>query len=241
MNYIELINNFWDFAEENDIKSNEISVYFALLKYNNSLNWIPSFRCDYAVICQYASVSKNTFYSSVNKLSEFGLIKYEKGKRNVLKPKISILKIKNRKGIIKEQSEEQHEEQNEEQKGNLYKLLNNKTIKLLNINYKSVNKNLESWILNSKNEIKILNEIKIRDNVFLKKEEKEKLISEYGEKDFEWIINKLSNYKLASGKKYKSDYGAINSWVIKELLKFKSEPDTNLTAEQKLNKALGLC
>ena len=33
------------------------------------------------------------------------------------------------------------------------------------------------------------------------------------------MVNKLSNYKLSSGKKYKSDYGAINSWVVKEWLK----------------------
>jgi hypothetical protein len=33
------------------------------------------------------------------------------------------------------------------------------------------------------------------------------------------IMEKLSNYKLASGKKYASDYGAINSWVAKQVEK----------------------
>ena len=41
---------------------------------------------------------------------------------------------------------------------------------------------------------------------------KEKL----GEKGFLFCVNKLSDYKLAKGATYKSDYGAINSWVIKE-------------------------
>lgn len=150
MNYIEQINNFWAFIEEKEMSSSDISVYFSLLKYNNSLNWMDSFRCDYSIICQYASVSKNTFYKSINKLSDLGLISYKKGERNILKPRISILKLKNRKGIVKEQNEEQ----NEEQKGNLYKLLNYKTIKLLQNHTEDVadflNENLED-ILKSNN------------------------------------------------------------------------------------------
>lgn len=52
------------------------------------------------------------------------------------------------------------------------------------------------------------------DNVLLKEGEYNKLISEYGEYNVKLILNKLSSYKLAHGKKYKSDYGAINQWVI---------------------------
>lgn len=149
MNYIEQINNFWSHTEEMDLSSTDISVYFSLLKYNNQLNWITSFRCDYAVICQYSRVSKNSFYKSINNLSNLNLITYEKGERNVLKPKIVVLKLKNRKGTIKEQNEEQ----NEEQKGNLYKLLNKETIKLINKNYGVVNKNLKNWIEETKKPI----------------------------------------------------------------------------------------
>ena len=61
--------------------------------------------------------------------------------------------------------------------------------------------------------------VNVSDNVILKKTEKETLILKYKQKGFDWMINKLSNYKLSSGKKYKSDYGAINSWVVKEWLK----------------------
>ncbi|QQV91469.1 primosomal protein [Tenacibaculum phage Gundel_1] len=147
MNYIEIINNFWAYTEDKDISSSDTSVYFALLKYNNSLNWIKEFRCDYAVICQYSRVSKNTFYKSIDNLSDLKLIQYEKGVRNHLKPKVSILKIKNRKGIIKEQKGNTEGTQ-EEQKGNLYKLLNIETIKLLNNkNYsKKINDNLKIWL-----------------------------------------------------------------------------------------------
>ena len=61
--------------------------------------------------------------------------------------------------------------------------------------------------------------VSVNDNVILKEKEKEKLILKHGQKGFDWMIDKLSNYKLSSGKKYKSDYGAINSWVVKEWLK----------------------
>ena len=131
MNYIEQINNFWDKADEIELKSNEIAIYFALLRMNNQLGWIASFRCDWAIISQYAGVSKNTFYKCLESLQNHKLIKYEKGIRNCLKPKISILKIKNRKGTEKEQ-ERNKKGTEKEQKGNLNKPINNKTNKPIN-------------------------------------------------------------------------------------------------------------
>jgi hypothetical protein len=59
------------------------------------------------------------------------------------------------------------------------------------------------------------------ENVFLKEKEYNILIEKFGEINTKKILEKLSSYKLAHGKKYKSDYGAINQWVI-EALKFNS-------------------
>lgn len=143
MNYIQLINSFWAKAESDNLKGNDISVYFALLKYCNKLNWLNPFVCHWDILCQYAKVSKNSYYNSIETLSSKGYIKYQKGKKNQLKPKVFILEFENREGTIKEQNEEQ----NEEQKGNLYKLLNTKTIKLINNNASLVNYNLEKWII----------------------------------------------------------------------------------------------
>jgi len=64
--------------------------------------------------------------------------------------------------------------------------------------------------------------VTVKENVILKKKEIETLKDKYGLKGYEWIIDKLSNYKLSSGKTYASDYGAINSWVVKEWVKIKS-------------------
>jgi len=64
------------------------------------------------------------------------------------------------------------------------------------------------------------------DNIKIKKVEKLKLIEKYGLDAYQWFVYKLSNYKLSNGKTYKSDYGAINSWVIKELGKNKKTEST---------------
>ena len=52
-----------------------------------------------------------------------------------------------------------------------------------------------------------------RDNVTLLLAEKNKLVKAHGQVAVDWMLDTLDNYKLAHGKKYKSDYGAINSWV----------------------------
>lgn len=52
-------------------------------------------------------------------------------------------------------------------------------------------------------------------NVHLLEEEYEKLVAKHGRGATELMIEKLANFKLAHGKKYQSDYGAINNWVAK--------------------------
>ena len=96
-----------------------------------------------------------------------------------------------------------------------------KSSKLKNPNDSQINP------LEEEDEIEIEEEY---DNIKIKKVEKSKLIEKHGKLGYEWMIGKLSNYKLSSGKKYKSDYGAINSWVVKEL---KKDVSTN-NQEQKV-------
>jgi hypothetical protein len=132
MNYISQINGFWKIAEDKQFSSSEIATYFALLNYCNNLNWLNPFVCHFEYVCQTASISKNTFYACMEKLHNEKLIEYTKGVKNSKKPKVFILNLENKtknKTGIKLRTEE---EQNEEQKGNLYKLLNNETIKPIN-------------------------------------------------------------------------------------------------------------
>ena len=132
MNYISQINGFWKIAEDKQFSSSEIATYFSLLNYCNNLNWLNPFVCHFEYVCQTASISKNTFYACMEKLNNEKLIEYTKGVKNSKKPKVFILNLENKtknKTGIKLRTEE---EQNEEQKGNLYKLLNNETIKPIN-------------------------------------------------------------------------------------------------------------
>jgi hypothetical protein len=52
--------------------------------------------------------------------------------------------------------------------------------------------------------------------VKMTEEEYAKLVEQIGEEGTKWCIDKLNNYKLSKGKRYKEDYRAILSWVIKE-------------------------
>ena len=55
------------------------------------------------------------------------------------------------------------------------------------------------------------------DFVTMTNAEHEKLVSTYGKEIADQCIEKLSNYKGAHGKKYKSDYRAILNWVVDEV------------------------
>lgn len=67
----------------------------------------------------------------------------------------------------------------------------------------------------------------VRSNVFLHRKEIEKLQTQYSDVDIGWMYDKLSAYKLSKGKNYKSDYGAILSWVVDELKEKKEKKIIN--------------
>lgn len=81
---------------------------------------------------------------------------------------------------------------------------------------KDKDKDMDKDKLGGAGEVKKPAELKIpvRENVYLKQAEIEKLKIDHGELLYEKCVDKLSAYKLSSGKNYKSDYGAILSWVI---------------------------
>lgn len=77
------------------------------------------------------------------------------------------------------------------------------------------------------------------DNIKIKKVEKLKLVEKYGLDAYQWFIHKLSNYKLSNGKTYKSDYGAINSWVVKDWEKNKVKKEKLTSSEALSLKVVG--
>ena len=57
--------------------------------------------------------------------------------------------------------------------------------------------------------------IRMAEYVLLAAKEKEELSSKFGDEFLKLCVDRLDNYKGASGKKYKSDYRAILNWVVR--------------------------
>lgn len=67
------------------------------------------------------------------------------------------------------------------------------------------------------------------DNIKITRRQYDILLEKYTKENVIKILNKLSSYKLAHGKNYKSDYGAINQWVVDALkLNIKGKINPNL-------------
>ena len=61
--------------------------------------------------------------------------------------------------------------------------------------------------------------VQFAENVSMTNAEYEKLVSTHGSANTKQMVEKLDNYKGATGKTYKSDYRAILSWVVDEIIK----------------------
>ncbi len=76
------------------------------------------------------------------------------------------------------------------------------------------NKN-DKNVKNDKNTIG--DKIQFAPFVFLKQEQHDKLVADYGEEGTQKLVDLLNNHKGATGKTYKDDYYAILSWCVKSL------------------------
>ena len=77
MNYIKLINNFWNLHEVKSFRATEISLYFYLLKVCNSVSWSASFELKNQRILVDLCMSYHTMCNARNKLKQSGLIEFE--------------------------------------------------------------------------------------------------------------------------------------------------------------------
>ena len=77
MNYIRLINGFWNLHEVKSFRATEISLYFYLLKVCNSVAWSESFELKNQRILVDLCMSFNTLCNARNKLKQSGLIEFE--------------------------------------------------------------------------------------------------------------------------------------------------------------------
>lgn len=85
MNYIELINNFWQANKEHCFTGNETALYFYLLHTCNSLGWKNPFKHSNGYITGTLGISEKTLIASRNSLKQANLIDFDSSKgRRVL-------------------------------------------------------------------------------------------------------------------------------------------------------------
>lgn len=116
------------------------------------------------------------------------------------------------------------------------KHMENENININNINKKEIDKRCGEK--EEKKEPKSENgKIHFAEFVTMTNDEYEKLVVAHGKELADQCIEKLDNYKGSSGKKYKSDYRAILSWVLEELTKNKDIKKTSKPSNVYVNPA----
>lgn len=79
MNYIELVNQFWQKDIEFNFVDKEIALYFYLLKVSNSTGWRNPFGLSNAMTIAKFSWGKTSFNNAKNRLKKAGLIDFKGG------------------------------------------------------------------------------------------------------------------------------------------------------------------
>lgn len=86
MNYIELINRFWQEVEMKDFLPSEACVYFRLLDICNKLGWQNPFSLSNSRAVALMAMNEKTFRAVRDKLGGRGLIEFKKGKKRESAP-----------------------------------------------------------------------------------------------------------------------------------------------------------
>ncbi len=76
MNYITLINRFWDSAMTNPLSTGQVSLYFALLHICNRSNWTEWFQAPNQVLSVLTGLSRSGILKARNELKQRGLIDF---------------------------------------------------------------------------------------------------------------------------------------------------------------------
>lgn len=91
MNYIELINLFWQIRRRVRLSSSEADLYYFLMQESNARQWENPFECTNGIICATIGFSEKTMIDARNRLKEKGLIDFEAGQRRLRSPVYTLL------------------------------------------------------------------------------------------------------------------------------------------------------
>ena len=199
MTYLDLLNAFDEWIEQNSISTCQIAIWYRLAALYNKLGRPEWVSVDNLKLMWMTQINnKNTFIKNRDKLIEFGLIKFEKGKKgkpNQYKIATEVLVNSPKKGNkFEPEIEPQIAPKVAPQIGPITEIR------------VRVKENLAHAVQKKT----ACGEFK---NVLLTKNELEKLESQYPQ-EFEAIIDYLSSYIEMKGYKAKSHYLAIQKWVV---------------------------
>lgn len=82
MNYIRLINAFYDRLETNPLNASAIALWHALVHVNNRAGWLDEFSVAVSVLCVKAGISERTISNARNDLKQKGYIDFKSRRGN---------------------------------------------------------------------------------------------------------------------------------------------------------------
>ena len=209
MNYINEIKDFYNSVAENPLSTGQIALWHALIYINNKCYWKENFSVPNITLQLYTGLSLQGLIKARNALKQRDLIDFSAGKKGqapVYKLKTTLNSVTN--SVNNSITEVELSVQQKDSNGRT--LIKQKT-KDNNISPIIPFDGATSSAAHINQNIKKIN---FADNVLMSNAEHETLVKKYGEEKTRLYIDKLSNYKASTGKKYKSDYRAILSWVI---------------------------
>lgn len=91
MNYIEIINRFWQMRRACRLSSTEADLLFFLVQESNIREWVNPFTCSNKLICATLGMQEKTLIEARKRLQKKGFITYENGCRNLFSPKYKLM------------------------------------------------------------------------------------------------------------------------------------------------------
>lgn len=206
MNYIAMINSFWDSATTNPLSTGQVSLYFALLHVCNRSNWTEWFQAPNQVLSVLTGMSRSGILKARNELKQRGLIDFrERGTKTT----VYCITIANSKQVGT-QDGVQNSNQNSMQDG----VQNSSTLYKYKHKQKQNNKKDTNVSKEPTDPSKVKHKRGEYGHVLLTDQELEKLTGEYGTSLTTDAVRYLDEYVEMKGYKHKSSYLAIRKWVI---------------------------
>lgn len=91
VNYLELLNRFWELNRVHRFTPSECNFYFYLLNECNRNYWRMPVACPSSIVCAVIGMPKATLMRARKGLQERGLIRYEEGTQNSRSPTYTVL------------------------------------------------------------------------------------------------------------------------------------------------------